>query len=453
MKEKSWLLKGDPFNYTASIVNDKLSLIRDDKKATFEFNKEDVLNVKNLSKIVGSNYITHVITINLLSIRIGCCVIPNSQYEEIVQEFNKNLLTQDKTKDMKFKVGDKVKIVKESQYYRDNDKGNPKDTNGEVFEIVISDSMPIKVRWSNNRTNCYYESDLELVQEIQEIQEMKKYKVLKDFDGKKVGNIVELPNTAIQWLDSNDFIVQTTLDDLISKEFIELYKEDYKNGAWVYFEKPNKSYGVFMYDGKVEDSVSAKNAVFYNKNSEISLVTETSQRWRNFAEVKRLATEDEVKKALIEIAKIKGFKKGTKFVSPENNKEYTCNGNFTNFHSLEGDYWLLCGGVGGEVYQIIYYKGVWAEIVKEEVIEIVGYNPVFNSDGTVSIGCNKNISVEVFKALKTIQDYCIKIGYNRYVQFKIDRDSINWDNDISIVPSKTNYDCTKGVHAVLKKLK
>jgi hypothetical protein len=58
MKEKSWLLKGDPFNYTASVVNDKLKLIRDDKKATFEFNKEDVLNVKNLSKIVGSNYIS-----------------------------------------------------------------------------------------------------------------------------------------------------------------------------------------------------------------------------------------------------------------------------------------------------------------------------------------------------------------------------------------------------------
>lgn len=53
MKEKTWLLKGDPFNYTASVVNDKLSIVRDDGK-TFEFYKEDVLNVKNLKNIESS---------------------------------------------------------------------------------------------------------------------------------------------------------------------------------------------------------------------------------------------------------------------------------------------------------------------------------------------------------------------------------------------------------------
>jgi len=442
MKEKTWILEGNPFDYTARITNDKLCLVRNDHKAFFDFNKEDVLNVKNLSRITGSNHIAHCITVNVdNSIKIGCCTISNTKYKEICEELTKDLI-QIKTEDMKFKVGDKVKIVKTSQYYRDNDVHNPKT----VGVIESASEYTILVKWEEGLpSNSYGESDLELVHEIQEIQEMKKYIVLKDFDGKKAGNVVELPNTTIQWLDSNEFVVNTTLNDLISKGFIELYK-DYKNGDWVYFEKPNKSYGVFMYDGKVENSASAKNAVYYyNENSEISIIREISQRWCNFKEVKRLATKDEIKKALTDIAKSKGFKKDTKFVSPENDKEYTCNGNFTYFHSSEGDHWLLCNNTDSEVNQFIYYKGVWAEIIKEEVIEIVGYEPVFNSNGTVSIGCNKDIPAEVFKGLKAIQDFCIRL-YSHGTGFRISKEKIEWFNG-------ELHDCTKGVHAVVNKLK
>lgn len=59
----------------------------------------------------------------------------------------------------KFKVGDKVKIRKDSMYYRDT-ATNPKDTRGEV-KSVNSCGSEIEVMWDNGFLNVYSESDLE----------------------------------------------------------------------------------------------------------------------------------------------------------------------------------------------------------------------------------------------------------------------------------------------------
>lgn len=60
----------------------------------------------------------------------------------------------------KFKVGDKVKIRKDSKYYLDYDILNPKGAHGEV-KSVRSGELGITVEWDNGNRNGYSESDLE----------------------------------------------------------------------------------------------------------------------------------------------------------------------------------------------------------------------------------------------------------------------------------------------------
>jgi hypothetical protein len=62
-----------------------------------------------------------------------------------------------------FKVGDKVKIKKDSIFYGDGTK-NPKDKIGEITEIDLEpNGLPIRVTWSGGSKNAYEEQDLELV--------------------------------------------------------------------------------------------------------------------------------------------------------------------------------------------------------------------------------------------------------------------------------------------------
>jgi hypothetical protein len=62
----------------------------------------------------------------------------------------------------KFKIGDRVKIIKTSEYYREGDSSNPIDTVGEVIRYKKT-GMPIEVRWSSDFTvNSYEEHDLVL---------------------------------------------------------------------------------------------------------------------------------------------------------------------------------------------------------------------------------------------------------------------------------------------------
>jgi hypothetical protein len=62
-----------------------------------------------------------------------------------------------------FKVGDKVKIKKDSIFYGDGTK-NPKDVIGEITEIETEpNGLPIRVTWSGGAKNAYEEQDLELL--------------------------------------------------------------------------------------------------------------------------------------------------------------------------------------------------------------------------------------------------------------------------------------------------
>ena len=58
----------------------------------------------------------------------------------------------------KFKVGDKVQIKSDSQYWGSN-PSNPKDTTGEVIEVWAG-TRDVRVQWPKQVTNAYVDSDL-----------------------------------------------------------------------------------------------------------------------------------------------------------------------------------------------------------------------------------------------------------------------------------------------------
>jgi hypothetical protein len=69
---------------------------------------------------------------------------------------------QDEQTETKFKVGDKVRIVKSSDWYGVEGDWNPIDTDGIIKEIKDED-LGIIVRWANDEINSYNERDLVLV--------------------------------------------------------------------------------------------------------------------------------------------------------------------------------------------------------------------------------------------------------------------------------------------------
>lgn len=80
----------------------------------------------------------------------------------------------------KFKVGDEVKISKQSSYYWFDEYSNPKDVRGAIISIG-NYGHRINVKWSNGSSNCYNEVDLEFYEEKK-----------KAF---KVGDKVKIPKT------------------------------------------------------------------------------------------------------------------------------------------------------------------------------------------------------------------------------------------------------------------
>jgi hypothetical protein len=83
---------------------------------------------------------------------------------------------------MKFKIGDKVLIRKDSRFYGDPNS-NPKDTYGYIHSLKYS----IIVKWENGMRNGYSGRDLKLVLEkckIQTFDHLKKYLFIISIDRK-----------------------------------------------------------------------------------------------------------------------------------------------------------------------------------------------------------------------------------------------------------------------------
>jgi hypothetical protein len=61
---------------------------------------------------------------------------------------------------MKFKIGDKVKLRKDSFFYRSQNEYS-QGTFGVIINLYISDMYPIAVAWEGTNRFAYNESDLE----------------------------------------------------------------------------------------------------------------------------------------------------------------------------------------------------------------------------------------------------------------------------------------------------
>lgn len=67
---------------------------------------------------------------------------------------------------MKFKIGDRVLIRKDSEYYGKDKDHNPANVVGVVSYIFDDDDHPYWVDWSEEYANSYREYDLELEAEL-----------------------------------------------------------------------------------------------------------------------------------------------------------------------------------------------------------------------------------------------------------------------------------------------
>ena len=62
---------------------------------------------------------------------------------------------------MKYRIGDKVRIRKDSEYYGEHEYYNPANLVGEIIDIRLKGQYPYKVQWYIYADNNYRESDLE----------------------------------------------------------------------------------------------------------------------------------------------------------------------------------------------------------------------------------------------------------------------------------------------------
>ena len=79
------------------------------------------------------------------------------------------------------KDGDRVRISKDSQYYRSRSQSNPKDVTGTIEEVDANEAYCYSVKWDNGERNTYEEGDLYSYSEKKKSNKADKLTVSKEF--------------------------------------------------------------------------------------------------------------------------------------------------------------------------------------------------------------------------------------------------------------------------------
>lgn len=240
---------------------------------------------------------------------------------------------------------------------------------------------------------------------------MKKYRILRNFSKYSKNSIQEFNDShLVSWIGKDDFKIEASVQELITKGFIMPLQKIFKKRDWI-FAQYNDFTAIFEYNGTVDkynnyeciQGIRYKNNIFYEFKENIGFFAADS--------VKRLATSEEIEKSLIIIAKEKGFKQGTKIKSPVHRKTQIINREGFKFNKYNNSL-----AVSSDIYDssslngdFIYYNGEWAEIIKEEAFQILGYTVKFHEfegKDVVNIGCKNNISKEYFDAILKVSKFC-----------------------------------------------
>ena len=80
-----------------------------------------------------------------------------------------------------FRVGERVRISFDSQYYRSRSQSNPKDVTGTITFINTTDAYCYSVKWDNGKSNNYTEDDLYSYSEKKKSNKAVKLTVSKEF--------------------------------------------------------------------------------------------------------------------------------------------------------------------------------------------------------------------------------------------------------------------------------
>lgn len=134
-----------------------------------------------------------------------------------------------------FKVGDKVKIRKSSQFYGKHRTMNPADVEGIITETSRSISFPIRVQWPGEKIfNGYRVDDLKLVKvKAPKAGEEKHY---EDSEG---------DNLEVDTVSSKEYVYFTTSEGSTGDgQIVRLRAEDVKKirkqlGHWLDNQKPS----------------------------------------------------------------------------------------------------------------------------------------------------------------------------------------------------------------------
>jgi hypothetical protein len=80
-----------------------------------------------------------------------------------------------------FRIGERVRISKDSQYYKSRSQSNPKDVTGTIDKVDANEAYCYSVKWDNGERNTYEEGDLYLYSEKKKSDKANKLIVSKEF--------------------------------------------------------------------------------------------------------------------------------------------------------------------------------------------------------------------------------------------------------------------------------
>ncbi len=211
--------------------------------------------------------------------------------------------------------------------------------------------------------------------------------------------------------------------------------------------KPQFEVGKWYYKDQDDGSLVARfkkmdGSSFYG--DWVFIKGRTDSNWSEYANTfndnMRLATEEEIKTALVAEAQRRGFKEGVRFDSLERNIQNS-KVSTTWYYYLGDD--LLSTGQG-----IIYSKGKWAEIIESPKLTFGGHE--------VTIEGNKITCKDVvgsYEELKKIYDWFI-ISSLRFGGKEIERYILEGHEYIitGALPSKVKIGCTWGTMEEIKNI-